>query len=185
MKLAIVIGHSRRSQGAVAVSGVQEWRWNATLAGQIQALAIQAGIDAATFERRAGPYNSTVPALARAINAWGADLVISLHFDSSTNPAAHGTSVLHWPGSKRSAGWAAALAASISRALGTRNRGAIAQGQSWSGAQLWILSDTRCPAVIIESHFGSNAADHTLANAGLQSGALAAAIVETLTRTGI
>lgn len=176
MRVAIVIGHSKASKGAGNTRGVQEWTWNRTLAGQLLA---ELGEDVArVFTRRPGPYNSAVPALAKQINAWGADLVVSLHFNASTNAAAHGCCALHWPGSYGGRTWARGLSEAASRAIGNRDRGPVEQRESWSGLQLWILSETRAPAVILESYFGTNARDTDLADAALASGRLARALAD-------
>jgi len=181
MKLAIVVGHRKSAQGATAVDGVQEWSWNRPLADQIAAGATALGHDVRVFYRpdRSG-YSKAMGELVSEVNAYAPDLVLSLHFDSSTDTSFRGASALHWPGSKAGRMWAVQLSAAVARAAGIRSRGAIAQVESWAGSPLYILRDTVAPAVIIESHFGSNAADHVKATAARDSGDLARAIVGVL-----
>ena len=115
------------------------------------------------------------------MNAWGATLAVELHFDAA--PPAHagrweGSTGLHWPGSAGGSSWASRLARASAEAIGTRARGARPQSHSHSGVELVILRRTRCPAIILETHFGDHAEDRRKANAALRSGALAQALAD-------
>ena len=120
--------------------------------------------------------------VCKAANAWTngpTDLVLSLHFNAapeSHKGRFHGTEALHWPGSRNGAMWARQLSAACAAELGTRDRGPKAQSASSSGKPLLILRDTLAPAVILESHFGDHAEDHSKAMRARRSGRLAEAL---------
>lgn len=179
MKLALVIGHSSSSKGAVAVDGVQEWDWTRPLAGQIERLA---PFDVRTFYRTPNQgYTRPIKRVAREINAWGADAVIALHFNAFPEPpgveSVNGTMALYWPGSTKGRALAAKVSRAVSIAQGTRDRGAREQASSWGGARLHILADTLAPAIILETHYGDDPEDHRKATSARDSGATAKMII--------
>lgn len=179
MKIAFVVGHSQKSQGAVDVNGLQEWSFHLPVAEKCVAIAVARGHEAAMFLRPNGGYTTAMAALVKEINAYQPDLVVSLHFNATPTHTVSGTEALHWPGSEGGEPLAKALAEEVSKALGTRNRGAKAQTHSHSSKPLplYILKDTDAWASIVETHFGDVASDVAKAMAGRQSGALARAIV--------
>jgi len=172
LKVAVVVGHSSAGKGAVSVSGVQEYDWNTvfsvSLCDELRAL----GVEVVTYDRPTTGYTSAMMSLARKINAGNPSCAIELHFDGGL-PEWHGASALHWPGSTASEALADRVAAAAAKASGVRNRGAIAQSKSNSELPLFFLKSTKCPAVILESHFGSNAEDHFLATIARDDGSLA------------
>ena len=192
MKLAIVRGHRKGSQGATAGDGVTEYAFAGWLAARIVADAV--GHECRVFERPDGPhYAHNMMGLVSEVNAWRPDLVLSLHFNASPNGEPwSGTSALHWPSDAQGKTWAVQLSGFVARAIGLRNRGAKAQDRSWSKARkvdgelrpagpvLYILRDTLAPTVLLETHFGSNPVDHAKAIQALESGALSRAIVDAL-----
>lgn len=92
---------------------------------------------------------------AELANIWGAELFLSLHANSFADPAAHGTEVWHFPGSRSGNRLARRIQRAIVRRLGTADRGVKA-------AAFTVLSATDCPAVLVETAFLSNPADRTL-----------------------
>ena len=187
MRVAIVVGHAKSRQGAVAVDGVQEWAWQYPLAEQVVALANRRGHTAKLFTRPDnGTYGRAMRTLTKQINAWRADIVISLHFNAFPEPvgmaSVNGTLALHWPTSKQGRTYAVQLSAAVARAQGTRDKGAREQARSWSGAVLYLLRDTMAPAVILETHYGDDATDHEKATRSRDSGLTARAIVDALPR---
>ena len=194
MKLAIVRGHRKGSQGAVAADGTTEWQWAGWLGGRIMTRALELGHAAQVFERPNGSsYTRNLAELTAEVNAWRPTLVLSLHFDASPNGQPwSGSTGLYWPGEdggkpvdRDGRTYAIQLAAACSRGIGIRDRGARGQAKSWNDAWLFILRDTDAPAVILETHFGL--ADHVRAMAaltepapGTNAGKLADAIVRAL-----
>ena len=92
---------------------------------------------------------------AELANDWGADLFLSLHANSAANPAACGTEVWHFPGSRSGSRLARRVQRAIVRRLHTADRGV-------KPATYTVLSATACPAVLVETAFLSNAADRAL-----------------------
>ena len=92
---------------------------------------------------------------AELANDWGADLFLSIHANSFADPAAHGTEVWHFPGSRSGIRLARCIQHAIVRRLHTADRGV-------KPAAFTVLSSTDCPAVLVETAFLSNPADRTL-----------------------
>lgn len=173
-RLAVVVGHTRAQPGAWGVAPVEahEYFWNSRLARRIAAEAEERGLTHRIIYRDgigiAGAY--------RAAGAWGADLVIELHFNSA-NGRARGTETLHGeaPVSKP---WAALVQSHMTRALnrrGTANRGLKLRAPGTrGGASLNALPQVPC--CLIEPFFGDNPADARLGQARKQE--LARCLVE-------
>ena len=92
---------------------------------------------------------------AELANEWGAELFLSIHANSFADPAAHGTEVWHFPGSRSGSRLARRIQHAIVRCLHTVDRGV-------KPAAFTVLAATDCPAVLIETAFLSNAADRAL-----------------------
>ena len=106
---------------------------------------------------------------AELANDWGADLFLSLHANSFADPAAHGTEVWYFPGSRRGIRLARRIQRAIVRRLHTADRGV-------KSAAFTVLAATNCPAVLVETAFLSNAADRALLTASPRQADFAAAI---------
>ena len=108
----------------------------------------------------AGPIESDRSALradlaarCRICNDAGADLFISLHYNSFHIPAANGFEVLYWhtsTGGARAAKLVVEHFEPVGRRYGVKNRGAKAR------KNIYVLRHTRPPAIIIEAGFISN-----------------------------
>ena len=106
---------------------------------------------------------------AEMANVWGADLFLSIHANSAADPAAHGTEVWHYPGSRAGRRLARRIQRAIVRRLGTADRGV-------KPATFTVLAATDCPAVLIETAFLSNPADRALLTVPARQADFAAAI---------
>ncbi len=163
--IALCIGHSRfvngqRDGGAVAVDHqTSEWQFNSELAAIISSDLGQAGITATTISRYYGNgYVAAQSWLAGELKRLGASAALELHFNDSDDERANGHEVLYWRLSARGK----ALASMIDHHLDTeipeiRHRDVVPIGGGDRGAQ--FLYGTPCPAVIVESFFGSNPSD--------------------------
>jgi N-acetylmuramoyl-L-alanine amidase len=190
MRVAIVVGHSADSQGARAVNDDTEFVWCGDLAGRLLSQLNERGIEARVFNRPTrGRLSARFAALCAEVNAYGPDLVLSLHFNAMPPEHARltrGTEVLYWRTSGRGKAWARRIGPPVAEAIGTRWRGVVPREISWAGVPLYILRDTRAPAVILETHFGSHAGepgqpgDHRLATEARDSGRLSAAIADAI-----
>lgn len=86
-------------------------------------------------------------------NKYNLDLLISIHFNSSSNASATGTEVLYSLGSKKGKEYAEGLSMAISETLGVKNRGAKAR------VDVYILNKTKAVCVLIEPLFVTNKED--------------------------
>lgn len=185
MKVAIVIGHDEVRQGAYSPTlDLHEWQWCGVLARQLDTELALKGIESRIFLRTpGGKYSEQMAQLCDEVNAYTGPkgLVVALHFNSTAEDWAGGCA-LHWPSSTGGKAAASALSAAASRAIGNRNRGAIAQDRSWGTGRppLYVLQWTRARAAILEPFFGSNEADARAGDRALQSGALAHALAEAI-----
>lgn len=155
MKLAIVVGHNARAEGAVRPdTGESEFSWNSRLAKMIEEEARRfPGIKVKVFFREdCRNVVREIRAAYAKTDAWGADASVELHFNSHSNPKATGTETLS-SGSKASLRYCEALQDRMLYALGLRDRGAkiIRTGK---GATSLIAG--KAPAALIEPFFGSS-----------------------------
>lgn len=104
---------------------------------------------------------------AEVANVNQADLFVSIHANSVTNPAAHGTEVYHYPGSEQGRRLAGLIQASLVAELNTADRGV-------KEANFQVLRETDCPAVLVEVAFISHDQERQLLTT--YAGQLAAAI---------
>ncbi len=163
MRFAIVVGHRRDRQGARALSGVHEWAWNVPLAGRLCG-ELEANGHRADLLFRPNVSSGAMGQLVDRINAGGYGAVVSLHFNAGGGGAG-GFLQLHHPSSTRGEALAQVCRGAHGRAFpGLRDRGLWATTVNGSGTELWILTRTRPPAVIVESHFGDSE-DHSYATA--------------------
>lgn len=151
-KIAIVVGHNSRAQGAVRVSdGRTEFDWNGELAELIQAHDPD---NIRIFKReRGGGYSAEIDRVYAATDAWGADCTIELHFNGSPNPNANGGMTLT-SGTSGSLRLADCVRKYSARALGNRDRGVHKRTRHQRGGRsLW---QGKAPAILTEPYFGSN-----------------------------
>lgn len=182
MRIAIAPGHSPRRRGAVAAYGVREYDWQSILAGQVATELAMLGHevlfahrpDLTTLEQSMG-------ALIAKVNDWRPDLAVELHFDAcpidgeAQREKWSGPTGLYWPGSVGGEAAARRLATAVGRVTGRAAR-VRSQSVSHGGHPLHWLRDTACPAVILETHFGTHVEDHRRATQARDDGSLALAI---------
>lgn len=153
MKIAIVVGHTAKAQGAVRrADGVTEFVWNSDLAAKIKGIGgetVKVFVRDPALSLRAG-----LTATYRAADEWGADCAIELHFNSSTNVSAMGAECLT-SGSVSSRALCALLQAAMVRALDARDRGLLVRNKPGDRGSISLLAG-RAPAALIEPFFGSN-----------------------------
>lgn len=86
-------------------------------------------------------------------NKHNLDLVISIHFNSSSDASATGTEVLYSTGSEKGKAYAERFSKAIADSLGLKNRGAKATSNTY------IVNNTKAPCVLLECLFVSNKKD--------------------------
>ena len=167
--VAICVGHSRLIHGqpeggAVSVGGISEWRYNSRLAPLIAAHLREHRCRAVIFERYEGDgYGAAQRWLAGQLKNMGVACAVELHFNASDSPDANGHEMLYWHSSKNGKRLATGLEEDFNLAIPIKARGIKPKTSADRGAE--FLSGTHCPAVIVESFFGSNLKDWSVAEA--------------------
>ena len=168
-KIALVIGHNARFQGAVRVTDKRtEYDINSDLAVAIRDL------DPARYvivRRTAG--TGEIGRAYAEVDRLGVAASVELHFNSAEAASATGTETLT-SGTSNSARLARGVQVAMVRALGLRDRGVkVIARNGRGGASLWT---GKPPAILIEPYFGSNPTDCAAADRNFS--ALARAIHE-------
>lgn len=155
MKLAIVVGHTRESSGAVMVTdGTREWNWNKHLALLI---ADHDPSRIKIFYRvKPGGYAVEIDRVYDQVNKWGATATFELHFNSLTGSKATGTETLT-SGTRGSIKLSNLVQARMADALGLADRGLKQRNRKDRGGRsLW---QGKSPCALLEPFFGSNPKD--------------------------
>lgn len=179
MKLAIVVGHNERSQGAVRPdTGETEYSYNTRLAQFIKAEAEQAGLQAKVFYRTpSGGYSSEIRRVYQQVDQWDADASIELHFNAAGDPRATGTETFT-SGSPRSSILATEVQMAMVDELGLRNRGVKVRNSRTKGRGYLSLVSGQAPAILIEPFFATSPLGQRATNDTIEQQNLAAAIVD-------
>ncbi len=165
-RLAIIVGHTKKSPGARAVAPIaqHEYEWNSdfaekmvsAIAGTYSAKQVEAEV---FFRDRGG----IAGAYGRA-KEWGADAAVELHFNSAS-PKASGSEVLYYTAPSKPL--ANVVHAATRRVLELRDRGIKtpyeASGDERRGQTNLSQMGAR-PSVLTESFFGSNPHDASIAH---------------------
>jgi len=159
-KIAIVVGHNSKAQGAVRVTdGRTEFDWNGAFADLIQAHDPE---NVRIFRReKGGGYSAEIDRVYAAVDAWGAGCSVELHFNGSVNPKANGGVTLS-SGSKGSLKLAALVREGAAAVIGNTDRGVRVLGRKDRGGR--SLHQGKCPAILTEPYFGSNARECLIAD---------------------
>ena len=159
-KLAIVVGHSKKRQGAVAVNPINqsEYFWNDHLAEMIQSAASQSGVECSVFYRD----GVGISGAYAAVKAWRATTCIELHFNAAESPA-KGTETLF--GSPRvSESWADVVQQKMISVLErstSENRGVKRRLEGERGGRN-VNQLHNIPSVLVEPFFGHVESEATL-----------------------
>ncbi len=101
--------------------------------------------------------SSSLTARVREANNWGADIFISLHNNAAENPKATGNEALVYsPSSEVAEELAEDILEELTLTTGLRNRGIVYR------PGLYVLKETRMPAVLVEMGFITNPEDADL-----------------------
>lgn len=152
MKVALIIGHSETSQGAVNKSNkVSEFQFNEPLAFGIAQQLNDRGFEALVVYR-----DCSYKQLPSKVNRTGADIAISLHCNAF-NGGAHGTETLYYKGSLKGRRLAQCLQTEIVDCLQLPDRGikekkAGHKGKTGDRGGV-LLKYTSMPCVIAEPFF--------------------------------
>lgn len=151
-RLALVVGHTKRSQGAVGVDPINksEYLWNDELAGIVRQIAISRGVNCKIFYRD----GVGISGAYAQVKSWGANTCVELHFNAAEADA-YGTETLHGV-LETSKALAATIQGSMLTSLARKNqhnRGIkLRVNGERGGRSLSQLTDI--PSVIVEPFFG-------------------------------
>lgn len=176
-RIVIDPGHGGDDPG-VAASGATEAALMWDLAGRVAGRLAAAGV-AADLTRGAGG-NPTEAERVTFANSTHADLVLSLHVDTSDSPVASGVATYHFgSGQGVTSTIGERLAALIQREIVARTglRDCRTHGRAWD-----LLRRTRMPAVRVELGYISNAGDREQLLTARVRNTLAEAIVVAVQR---
>lgn len=151
MRVAISAGHGQRDPGAVnEATGLIE-HTNAYCISWLLRDELERRKHAVEFISCFQTLSGKIREINEAHAVKPFDLCLEIHFNSHADPKANGTEVLYF--SPKNEPLAARLSSGLSKALGTRNRGAIKRDN------LRFLKQTNPPAVIVEVLFISSPVD--------------------------
>lgn len=155
MRISINAGHTASGSGYGAVSGkYKESEITRKVGKELVKILRKAGhtvFDSTVDDART--QNSYLEAVVRSANGCDVDLFISLHCNASVKRTGHGVEVYTYNGRKLDD--AIRVCYEISR-LGFRNRGIR------DGSHLYVVRNTKAPALLIEMFFLDNEIDQTL-----------------------
>ena len=153
MRVALVIGHSKTSQGARNSSfGVSEFEFNERLAYDIQ----REFLDLFNFNKDEIEIvyrNNGYAKLPNEINRLNPDLVVSLHCNAFDGHAG-GCEMLYYHKSEKSKEIARIFQNHLVQRLENKDRGILARTSEDRGG--YLLKMTHAPAVIVEPFFIDN-----------------------------
>jgi N-acetylmuramoyl-L-alanine amidase len=100
-KIALIIGHTKKSQGAVNYKGETEFSFNSRIAEKVKKIfeIKYPTKELKLFFRDEGYYSTAVVAVGKAVGKWGAKISMELHFNSFKQ-LAYGCEILVWEGAK-------------------------------------------------------------------------------------
>lgn len=148
MKVVIDPGHSGPVEPGACARGVRECDVVLAIAKLLAEQLYEQGYEA-LLTRNGNIESDGLLFRSELANANQADLFISIHANSATNHAAHGTEVYHYPGSEQGQRLARLIQSQLVAELKTADRGV-------KEANFRVLRETECPAVLVEVAFISN-----------------------------
>lgn len=159
-KIALLVGHRSRSQGAYGNAGQSEWAFYNKLVGEVIHAAEGLDVELKVFHRKeAGHgYTQRIKHVHEEIDAWGANITVSLHFNASSNASANGHEVLHCASSHTSAEYARILNDIFNKHLKNRNRGVKPKTKKDRGGGFLCRGRSYC--VLIEPFFASHQSEY-------------------------
>ena len=147
---ALVVGHTRGSQGAVNKStGLTEFDFNNGMAVRVKLKSEAVKIEIV--------YRDTYKGLPSKINSTNPDFIVSLHCNAF-NEKASGTEVLYYHKSSAGRRMADIFGGNLIDFLGLQNRGSKSKTSEDRGG--YLLRYTNAPCIIVEPFFIDN--DHDL-----------------------
>jgi N-acetylmuramoyl-L-alanine amidase len=158
MKVAIFPGHVGKDSGAIdRVQGHEDDHYmtiESVINGQV-AILLKVALDLAEIENDIyiGSFKDRIE------KSEGCDFGISLHCDAFRNKGARGSTIFHYPGSKKGVGFARTLKYGLDTFLNKKIKCRGVQPHSY-----YILAKTKFPCVLLEMGFLTNPSDEKYLN---------------------
>ena len=156
MRVALVIGHRSKSQGAVGSAGWSEYRYYKELfIPALQKILKRFDVETKVFTRGnyGKSYTGRIRKAHKKIDEWGAEYAISFHFDAAANPRAQGHTVLFDSASKQSRSMALVFDAMLDKHLHNRDRGLLDRHSGHGSAWLRYGKSTN---ILLELYFAAH-----------------------------
>ena len=150
-KIYIDQGHGGKDPGAVGINNVHEADINLSVGKYLDAELKRHGIE--TMMSRTTDTTKTLETRAAEANAWGADIVCSIHCNAFDKESANGTEVIVYKKGGNAEKVALKVLSQLILTLKTTNRG-VKENNS-----LYILRKTNAPAILCEIGFVTNKTD--------------------------
>lgn len=175
VKIFVDPGHGGTNPGAVG-NGVIEAEVNLNVATYLANDLRDLGYDVMMYrttndENVISPIAADLRNRARMANEWGADYFISIHTNSSVNPAAYGFETYVYRLGTRAAQLAQSIQNAVVAALGVKDNGV-------KQANFSVLRNTNMPAVLVELGYLSNPTEALNLNSPAWQRKVASAIAE-------
>ena len=151
MKIFINPGHGGSDPGACGC-GLREADVAFNIAARVEFYLRTIGYEVKTFQL--GGVANDLEQICDTSNAWGADLFVSIHCNAFDGNA-DGTSTYHWYNSHKSRKLAMCIQNQIVNSLPIEDRDVRQAG-------FFVLINTDCPAVLVETAFIDNPHDAQL-----------------------
>ena len=154
-KLALIVGHNSKAQGAVRVTdGVSEYAYYSKFADELAALAPDQYV--VLHRKPSSGYSTEIDQVYGEANNLHVSATVELHFNASASPSATGTEVLT-SGTRNSMILCNLMQETLTKTLRLKSRGVKqVTKQQRGGRSLWAGYS---PAALIEPFFGSNRHD--------------------------
>lgn len=154
MKVAIVIGHNEKSQGAFCkYLGMYEYTYYVEVANKLKE---KLGNMIDIYKRKPNTtYGAEMREVLSRLNKINYTYVLELHFNSLSNSKVQGVECIAFHNSKVGLNLADRFNHLISTEMGTPNRGIIKVNQSGQRGAYGICK-SKPPYILVEPFFGSN-----------------------------
>jgi len=176
-RIAVDAGHGPREPGAIGPGGLRETDVAAVLAARTAELLVSR--DAEPFLIRAGDADPQDAERARAANAGGAEVLVSFHLNSHTDPLAEGSSVFYCGRED----WVSPAGQRLAELIQEELVDGVGLKDGRTHPKWFpILRETRMPAVQVEPCFVTNPTEEKLLREGDLTDRIAAAVVAGIER---
>lgn len=152
MKIAFVVGHHKKSKGALSkYFRLREWDFYNDVLSHLNC------VDVFYHNENISGYTSRIKNTANKINKYPFDLVIELHFNSAVHPSANGCETLYYYRSKKGREYAKQFSEVVTRTTGIKSRnGGLKALTNRNDRGFASVYYTNAPTILIEPFFGSN-----------------------------